>query len=119
MVSKAKLYAQLDSLEEELREKLIPHIEAAAAGDNEFVFCVNEFNPHRALKGRIDATTEGLIVLGRQILRLMDKLGEPSDGSLAERICWYCNEWADHHSKGAQGLAARFLEEIRAKQSLS
>ncbi len=116
MVSKSKLYTQLDDLESELREKLLPHIENAAAGNNDLVFCVKEFNPYPELNNRTDSTTESLISLGRKILGLMDKLGEPSEGTIAERICWYCNEWgnsSNHHRKSASGLARQFLEEVK------
>ena len=117
MVSKSKLYRQLDALESELRERLVPHIEAAALGRNDLVFCVREFNPYPQLANRTDATTESLIVLGRKILGLMEKLGEPSTGTIAERICWYCYEWgnvSDSHRKSAKTLAQQFLEEIRS-----
>lgn len=115
MVSKAKLYSRLDSLEAELEEILIPHLQIAASGKNDLVFCVSAFNPFRELKNRTDKTTEELIEIGAQILSLRDKLGEPSAGSTAERICWYCREWGskdNHQKKSAQGLAKRFLTEI-------
>jgi hypothetical protein len=115
MVSKAKLYSQLDRMEEELREGLIPHLEHAATGRNELVFCVPDFNPFQELRSRTDSRTDELVQLGRQILALREKLGEPSDGTIAERICWYCRKWGDtrdSHRKAAQGLAKEFLQEI-------
>jgi len=115
VVSKAKLYTTLDSLEEELEARIVPHLETAAEGNNHLVFCVTDFNPFPALKHQTDATTEELVVLGRQILLLKNKLGESSEGSIAERICWYCRKWADtknNYRGAAQGLAQQFLEEI-------
>ena len=115
MVSKAKLYTQLDSLETELEEKLIPLLEQAVAGENDLVFCVAGFNPFPELNSRSNKKTEALVNTGRHILTLKSKLGEPSEGSVAERICWYCREWGkleNAHRKGAQGLAKQFLEEI-------
>ena len=115
MVSKAKLYTQLDKLEEELRERIVPHLEKAASGQNDLVFCATDFNPFPLLKSSTDVQTDSLIQLGRQILGLQEKLGESSAGSIAERICWYCRKWGDTddgHGKTAQGLAREFLQEI-------
>lgn len=115
MVSRAKLYSQLDGIEDELQSRLVPHLEQAASGGNELVFCVSDFNPFPALKFRTDANTEDMIQLGRQILALREKLGESSVGTLAERLCWYCRKWGDtqdNHRKAAQGLAVDFLEEV-------
>jgi hypothetical protein len=115
MVSKAKLYLQLDHLEDELRERIIPHLENAAIGENDLVFCATDFNSFSELKFKTDTETDSLIQLGRQILALRGKLGEPSTRSIAERICWYCRKWGDtddDHRKATQGLAREFLDEI-------
>lgn len=115
MVSKAKLYSRLDALEDELREGLLPHLKNAAKGNNDLVFCVKAFNPFRELKNRTDKVTEELIEIGAQILSLRAKLGEPSKGTIAERICWYCREWgntSNHNRSSAKGLAKQFLAEI-------
>lgn len=115
MVSKAKLYAKLDALEAELERTLLPHLRMAASGKNDLIFCVADFNPFRELKHKTDKQTEELIGLGVQILSLKEKLDEPSEGSIAERICWYCREWSDiknHHRKSAVSLAKQFLAEI-------
>ena len=116
MVSRSKLYGQLDALELELEEKLIPHLENAANGKNDLVFCVSDFNPFEELKNKTDHTTERLIHIGSQILTLKKKLGEESEGSIAERICWYCREWGNSestHRNNAQELAKQFINEIR------
>ena len=115
MVSKTKLYSRLDALELELKTSLIPHLKSAAEGKNDLIFCVKAFNPFRELKHRNDRVTEELIGIGSQILSLREKLGEPSDGTIAERICWYCREWGNtdnHHRQSSTGLAIRFLAEI-------
>ena len=115
MVSKSKLYSKLDSLEVELVERLVPHLEKAAEGKNELVFCVKGFHSFDQLKSRTDQVTAELIDIGAEILMLKKKLGEPSEGSVAERICWYCREWGNvnhHHRANAQGLAKQFLNEI-------
>ncbi len=120
MVSKTKLYTQLDVLESELEEKLIPMLEQAAEGKNDLVFCVKGFNPFPELASRTDDKTKALVNMGSQILALKSKLGEPSDGTIAERICWYCREWGNvenHHRKSAQGLARQFLEEIENEKA--
>lgn len=114
MVSKAKLYRQLDRLEEELLERIVPHLEKALTGQNDLIFCVTDFNPFPQLKFKTDAETELLIQIGRQILGLHEKLEESSDGSIADRLCWYCRVWgstADSHGKTAQRLAHEFLQE--------
>lgn len=116
MVSRAKLYSQLDALESELEEKLVPHLEQAVRAKNDLVFCADGFNPFPELKGKTDQYTERLIGIGSRILSLKSKLGEASEGSIAERICWYCHEWGNlksSHRKSAQGLAKQFLEEIK------
>ena len=122
MVSKSKLYTQLDLLESELREKLVPRLESAARGKNDLIFCVDSFNPFTELKSKTDSETEALIHIGAQILGLREKLGEPSEGTIAERICWYCREWGNlenGHRKSAPGLAKQFLEEIDRESSKS
>lgn len=115
MVSKAKLYAQLDRLEEELRARIVPHLQNAASGKNDLVFCTSDFNPYPELKSKPDKETDDLIQLGRQVLSLQEKLAEPSEGSIAERLCWYCRKWGDNkdrHRNSVQGLAQAFLQEI-------
>lgn len=115
MVSKAKLYSQLDTLEDELQERIIPHLQQAEDGKNDLVFCVSDFNPFPKLRLNTDAETESLIQLGRQILSLREKLDESSENTIAERICWYCRAWSDArdaHGKAAQDLAREFLKEI-------
>ncbi len=92
MVSKTKLYSKLDDLEIELKERLVPHLQQAAAGNNELAFCVTGYHSFKPLKLQSDKTMEALVDIGAQILSLKEKLGEPSDGSIAERICWYCHE---------------------------
>ena len=116
MVSKAKLFTKLDLLETELKERLIPHLEKSAHGENDLVFCVTGFNPFKELKSQTDKVTEELVELGAQILTLKNKLDEQSEGSIAERICWYCREWGhtkNHHRGHAQSLATQFLQEIK------
>lgn len=120
MVSKAKLYAQLDLLERDLRERIVPHLQAAADGKNDLVFCVPDFNPFPELRSKTDPETQELVLLGRRILSMREKLNEPSDGTIAERICWYCRRWSDvkgNHPMNAQGLAGEFLEEIRTEKT--
>ena len=115
MVSKEKLFTRLDLLEMELEERLVPHLEKSALGKNDLVFCVTGFNPFKELKSKTDKVTEELVEVGSQILALKSKLGEPSEGSVAERICWYCREWGNienNHRNSAQGLANQFLQEI-------
>ncbi len=107
MVSNAKLYTQLDRLECELTERLVPHIDQAALGQNDLVFCVADFAPSE--HAQIDMETEALVQLGRQILALREKLGESSAGTPAERLCWYCRQWGDAYRKNKQ--AARALAE--------
>lgn len=115
MVSKQKLFKQLDSLEAELKARLVPHLKHAAAGENDWVFCVVGFNTFKMFRDSTDRLTEELVALGGQILVLKKKLGESSSGSLAERLCWYCREWSEtenHHRGDAQSLAKQFLQEI-------
>lgn len=117
MVARTKLYSQLDSLERELEERLIPHLERAAEGRNDLVFCAEGYSSISELKHRTDEVTESLIALGSRILSLRSKLGESSEGSIAERICWYCRTWGDledGNRKDAQGMARQFLVEIRS-----
>jgi hypothetical protein len=115
MVAKTKLYSRLDSLECELEEGLVPHLRDAANGKNDLIFCVSQFNQFRELKNRTDKKTEKFIEIGSQIISLRDKLGEPSTGTIAERICWYCRAWSDkdnHNRKSAISLAQLFLTEL-------
>jgi hypothetical protein len=119
MVSKEKLFSKLDLLEAELEERLIPHLENSALGNNDLVFCVTGFNPFKELKSKTDKVSEELVELGAQILVLKNKLGEPSDGSVAERICWYCRKWGNienNQRNSAQELAKQFLKEITNRQ---
>ena len=130
MVAKSKLFTKLDSLEQELNDGLIPHLEQAASGNNDLIFCVKGYHSIQEFSSHSDPITEELVNIGAQILSLKKKLGEPSEGSTAERICWYCREWANqqkHHRKNSRGknsrgksprgkstqeLARQFLEEM-------
>lgn len=117
MVARSKLYAQLDSLEEELDERLIPHLQEAAKGKNEFLFCAKRFVPHASLRKHADKITAELIELSSDIFYLREKLGESLDNTNAGRLCDYCEEWgnlSDRHRNSAQDLAIRFLKEISA-----
>lgn len=119
MVSKAKLYSKLEFLEIELKETLVPHLKNAAEGNNDLIFCVKSFNPFRELKHSTDKLTEELIEIGSQVLSLREKLREPSEGTIAERICWYCREWGNtknHHKQPGAGLAKQFLLEIESEE---
>jgi hypothetical protein len=115
VVSKIKLYSKLDALEDHLKASLVPHLQVAAKGGNDLVFCVTVFNSVRELKNSTDTLTEELIEVGAQVLSLRTKLGEPSDGTIAERLCWYCRQWSglDNGDKiSSQVLAKKFLLEI-------
>jgi hypothetical protein len=115
MVSKAKLYIQLDRLQDELCERIIPHLQNAAKGNNALIFCTLAFNSIRKLQPEADQETEKLIQLGRQVLALSDKLGVVTKNSIAERLCWYCRKWEhgnDTESCSSQILAQTFLQEI-------
>lgn len=115
MVSKAKLYIRLDALEAELEASLVPHLKDAVEGNNHLIFCTKVFNPFSDLSHRTDKLTEELIDIGSQILALRNKLGESSEGSVAERLCWYCREWGrlgSQHPSIAAALAKKFLAEI-------
>lgn len=116
MVARSKLYAQLDSLEEELDEKLIPHLEEAAKGKNEFIFCAKSFVSYVSLKKKADKVTAELIELCSEIFYMRDKLGEPLENTNAGRLCEYCEEWGklvDRHRNSAQDMAIKFLKEIK------
>lgn len=120
MIAKIKLYTKLDALEAQLHESLVPHLEQAAIGKNELIFCVRGFNPSHDLKDKTDKLTEELVEVGAEILSLREKLGEPTEGILAERICWYCREWSKSASKKRRSgeiLAKQFLEEISKQDS--
>jgi hypothetical protein len=115
VVSKAKLFTQLDDLEQLLETKTLAQLHLAVITSNELVFCATDFITSRELKNKVDKETESLIMLGRQVLALKAKLGECSKGSVAERICWYCRKWSDSKTRlsGVQ-LAQQFIDEIEA-----
>ncbi|MFT7307262.1 MAG: hypothetical protein ACI9P7_002534 [Candidatus Azotimanducaceae bacterium] len=107
-------------LEAELKDSLVPHLRNAVDGNNDFVFCVKTFNELREFRDRADEVTEELIEIGSQILSLREKLGEPTDGTIAERICWYCRQWSktqNHQSASSEGLARQFLAEIEKAET--
>jgi hypothetical protein len=117
MVSRTKLYAQLDSLEEELDERLIPHLEEAAKGKNEFIFCAKSFVPYVSLRKHADKLTAELIELSSDIFYLREKLGETLENTSASRLCEYCEQWGkltDRHRNSAQDMAIQFLKEIKS-----
>ena len=117
MVARSKLFTQLDSLEAELDEKLIPHLEEAAKGRNEYVFCAKSFVPHVSLRKHADKLTAKLIELSSDIFYLREKLGEPLENTNAGRLCEYCDQWGklkDRHRNSGQELAILFLTEIKS-----
>ena len=81
MVSKAKLYTRLDQLELEFEKRLVKHLELAAEGGNELVFCVKGFHSFDQLRNCSDQVTEELVSMGAQVLGLREKLGEPIEGN--------------------------------------
>ena len=118
MVSKTKLYDKLDVLEAEFLERLIPHLQHAANGSNDYFFCVKQFNASREMKNKTDKITEELIEIGAAVIALREKLGEPTEGTVVERICWYCRQWGDaknYHRASAVSLAKKFLAEIQCE----
>lgn len=115
MVSNTKLYSRLDALEAELDALFLPHLKNAAMGENQLIFCVKAFNPFRELKRKTDKVTEEAVDLGSHIISLREKLGEPTKGSLAERICWYCREWSKTKKSDGGDLAKRLMMEINGK----
>ncbi len=118
MVAKRKLYAQLDTLEFELRERIVVHLESAARGENTWVFCTPDFMPNKKHKARVDHETEYLIELGVQILALRKKLNEPSENAIAEHLCDYCREWLlqiDRQHDCAKFIAKDFLDKIKLR----
>lgn len=115
MVSKSKLYSKLDGLEAELTERLVPHLAKAAEGNNDLAFCVSGYHSYSELKHDTDQVTAELVGIGKEILTLKQKLGNPIKGSAAERICWYCREWGNSknsHRTNTKMLAKQFLNEI-------
>jgi len=115
MVSNVKLYQKLDLLESQLREDLLAHLKEAVEGRNDLLFCVTAFNPFSELKSRTDKLTEELVDIGAQVLALRAKLGEPSEGTIAERLCWYCRQWSNSgksYRTSGKELAGKFLLEI-------
>ena len=115
MVSRAKLYEQLDRLEIELKQDLVPHLKIAESGKNDYIFCVNGFNQGLAAKNKNDALTERLIHIARQVIALRGKLDEPDEDSIAVKICQYCREWSAEHKRGnadVKMMAKKFLQEI-------
>lgn len=117
MVARSKLYEQLDQLEGELERKLIPHLQHAANGDNDYIFCVEQFNPFKKYRENTDKVSESLVNLGAQILSLRKKLGESSENTIADKICGYCHQWNEcvqTEEKCARQLAQQFLDEIKS-----
>jgi len=116
VVSKGKLFSKLDDLEILLKDSVVSHLHLAVNNRNEGVFCVTGFSKNHDARYKANKITEELVLLGRQVLALKEKLGEASQGSIAERICWYCREWSQAkpcypHPSGIY-LAQQFLEEI-------
>jgi len=115
LVSNSKLYVKLDALESELLSRLIPHLKTAAQGGNEYALCATGYHHFAKPVINADPTMNELVSLGAEILRLKQKLDEPSVGSIAERLCWYCREWGKNQRPGTpstQSLAKAFLSEI-------
>jgi hypothetical protein len=121
MVTSTKLYSRLDALEAELREVFMPHLRSASEGKNDLIFCVNTFNSFRDLKDKTDKVTEESIDISSQILSLREKLGEPTQGTIAELICKYCRKWSStkkYHKSFGTDLAKKFLAEVEDERNL-
>ena len=119
MVARSKLYLQLESLENELREKLISQLQLAINGEDNSIFCVDKFNKHKEWKEHCNKRSEYLVDLGAQILTLRKKLGESSENTIAEQICEYCRLWNDNVNtdpKCAQIIAKQFLDAIETEK---
>jgi len=110
-----RLYERLDRLEAELRAALVPILERAAAGKHDSIFTTTRFNPFPELRWSTCRETEALLLLADDILKLLCKLGEPTNTSVASRLLFYCEKWgdlSDHHRGTAQTLARQFLAEL-------
>jgi len=117
MVARSKLYAQLDSLEEEFVEKLVPHLKEAARGQNEYIFCAKSFVSYASLRKHADKLTAELIELASDIFYMREKLGESLDDTNAGRFCDCCEQWGkltDRHRNSAQDMAIQFLKDLEA-----
>ena len=117
MVARTKLYAQMERLEDELKIKLIIQLKRAVNGDNDQIFCAQRFSSHKQGKGRTDSQTDYLVDLGAQILVLKKKLDEPTENTIAEKICWYCRQWNEAGQSDAsivQNMAQQFLQAIES-----
>jgi len=121
MVSRNKLYTQVDELEQELFNLVVPHLEAALDGGESLIFCVSEFNSHAKFKNHVNPDTQNMVLLGKKIIQLKEKLGEPVDGSVAERLCWYCRKWdglPNPNLTSTRKLAKQLLNEITTNKNI-
>jgi len=66
MVSRAKLFMQLDALESELKDKIVLHLKVAVTGHNDLIFFVKIFNSYSGLKSKTDKTTENIVNMSTQ-----------------------------------------------------
>jgi hypothetical protein len=112
-----KLYARLDGLEEEFKQRLVAELHRVSAEPSGFFFMNEEYPEYRVLSRYARPEVEVLKSLGTEIVALREKLKEPVEGSLYSRFLEYRKKWSnveDHHRSTDQNLAKQLLSEIQA-----
>ena len=109
MTDSTKQRARLETVEAELRRRLLQHLPDVAAGRDALFFTTRDFNPFSL---RVPTLSQELDDLASEALAARAAIGEPVDGSVAQLFRTALAESADlhnHHSLGPVRLAERLL----------
>ncbi len=112
-----KLYARLDALEEEFKQRLVAELQRVSTEPWGFFFMNEEYPEYKVLSRSARPEVSALEGLGAEIVALREKLKEPVEDSLYSRFHEYRRKWSnveDHHRGTDQTLAKQLLAEIQA-----
>jgi hypothetical protein len=112
---------ELSKLEDELRTRLCTELRAVAAGGDTLFFFTKEYNPHDFLESHMSKTSDELLQLARETIRLRKLLVLPTDlcvGHLFEMACIENADLDNPHRLGPIRRAAKLLSQIELSQPL-
>jgi hypothetical protein len=112
-----KLYARLDALEAEFKQRLVSELTPVSEGSGDFFFMDEQYPEYDVLSRYARPEVAELEALGKEIVSLRRKLKEPEEESLLARFRSYRAKWSDledHHRGTDQNLAKQLLVEIRS-----
>lgn len=109
-----KAKAMLETLEQDLRERLSVDLPRVSAGEDSLYFYNTDHNPFDFAESRLSRRGGEAYELARAVLKLRDELAEPRvcDAALLVEAIRHHADTADQHRLGAKRLAQKLLVDL-------